>query len=272
MNDAEVLAQADGVEDREPHLARRHRREEPQHRRLQHVDRGAAAFFFGGEHHHRMLFERHQRRQRGGRVRRPQPLVLRNAVLDVRQIERDAAEANRRGRFGRARPGVVVGGLPVGKQPLALGRDVAPGCTNGAVTSEPAFGERFPVAVVRACEVRGSARRRPGGFPPIAGSRSSARWASVSLNLRSTAAISCSSQCRNSASRVGNTLLAGSISASFQRFFSSSVASSFCWTDGEFLVALRDQILRLAAGTLLGGCGRGVDRRRALRPSSRWTT
>ena len=60
----EALAQPDRIENREPHFARRHRGEEPQHHRLQHVDRRAAAFFLGGEHHHRMLFERHQRRQR----------------------------------------------------------------------------------------------------------------------------------------------------------------------------------------------------------------
>ena len=58
---------------------------------------------------HRVLLERHQRRQLDRRLRRPQPLVLRNAVLDLRQVERHVPEPNRRRGLGRLRPVVVVG-------------------------------------------------------------------------------------------------------------------------------------------------------------------
>ena len=73
----EVLAQADGIENREADFAGRHGSEQSQHRGLQRLDRLGPARFARLEQQQRMIGQRQEQRQRELRGRRLQPRIVR---------------------------------------------------------------------------------------------------------------------------------------------------------------------------------------------------
>ena len=90
----EVLAQADRVDDREADLARRHRGEQPQHHRLQRVNRGGASFGLGLDEQRALVGKRGQRGERKDGRCRPQRFVAGDAAANLFEVQFELTEAN----------------------------------------------------------------------------------------------------------------------------------------------------------------------------------
>src|SRR5262245_34778682 len=103
-----------------------------------------------------MLLERHQRRQSNRRSLRPEPLVHRYPVLDLRQFERKLTKFNRRRRLYRTRPVGQLRQVPVGKycydpirkQPPTHPMKPPPRLIQLGQPMPPAIGKRLPLTIM----------------------------------------------------------------------------------------------------------------------------
>ncbi len=146
---AEVAADADRVDDREPDLARRQAGQQPEHRRLEHRERGRAAL---GRCLDQQVGAGGERPERGKAERVGMP-----------SISRASGEIPRAGRRGRAGPspkritgGTTRGNVRAGPDRVVPGRAVAVDLALTASSSAtaclhplaPAVGHRAPCGLV----------------------------------------------------------------------------------------------------------------------------
>ena len=152
MNAPKFAADADRVDDREPDLARRQARQEPEHRRLEHADRRRPGPRRGAS------ISRLARSGKGSRAGKvnvgrdalPQPGVGRDARRAARsRSSRDLAEPDdrrdrARGAGGRPRPGRPSGGRA--RRPR--GRPRRASAATRAIPSRQRVGHRVPGGLV----------------------------------------------------------------------------------------------------------------------------
>ena len=121
----EVLAEADRVDDREPHLARRQTRQQPQHNCLESLHAGGLALAGGVQQRRAAVRKRQQRRQ--CETIRSKCFEFRIGWLAAgqrRNVDRHFTEAHAGRHRLRRFPILPPGAGPIWKQPAVLGRDV----------------------------------------------------------------------------------------------------------------------------------------------------
>ena len=138
----------DRIDDREADLAGRHRGQQPQHGSLQRLDRLGPACLAGLQQEQRMIGQRQQQRQRELRSRRLETRVVGNAAADLGQLHVDLPEADGCRRFAGRRPRWRIGGVPVGKQPLAVVPDDFHRFDEAGDPGVPSLGHLVPFPLV----------------------------------------------------------------------------------------------------------------------------
>ncbi len=141
----EVFAQPHRIEDDEADFAGRHRRQHPQHDRLDGPHGLGAAFAGGFQQQQRAARERQQQGQAEVALRRPQPRVFGQAALEVRQLHGAVSEADGRRDFGRRRPMLPVLGVPPAEQAVAAAADPLHRRLESLEAAPPAVGHLGPL-------------------------------------------------------------------------------------------------------------------------------
>jgi hypothetical protein len=110
----EILPEADGVDDREPHASRRKRGEQPQHDGLDRAHRFLPAGAVGLDEQRRLTRDGESRREFERRWQfQLEAAALRVFIRDLFQIDGEFAKADRRAELFRRRPVLPVRIVPV---------------------------------------------------------------------------------------------------------------------------------------------------------------
>ena len=141
----EVLAQANRIDDGEPHLPGRKGGQVAQHECLQRLHGQCPAWFARPEQHRTPPWEGQERRQRELRRHlRPEPVMAWQAVGQVRQVDLIIAEMNHRRHAAGRLPVLPGGAAPGGKERVALAIDLADGGVHLGQALLPAVDQRLP--------------------------------------------------------------------------------------------------------------------------------
>ena len=143
-----VLAQAHRVEDRKADLARRHRRQQPQHRGLERLDgrpRPASPAFSTSSERSGIGKSNGRVNSVGGRL---QSRVVGNAAANLGQLHVDLPETDGRRHFRGRSPRGGVGRAKIGKQPLATLADGLRGVDKTGYARVPPLGHLVPLLFV----------------------------------------------------------------------------------------------------------------------------